>query len=523
MKSIEQAVGRLILGRLPGTIVGAEHRRLLSAGRMGGICLFKENGKDLRQLAALTKDIIETSSHVPVLTVDQEGGAVQRFENILTPLPSPMALASLPVERLREIAAISAKQLKTLGFNLLLAPTLDLLTNPLNPIICTRAFGADKELVARAGLAYIEALEENGMVACGKHFPGHGSTAEDSHLTLANVPKSKSELLESDLVPFQKNLQALSSILIGHIWLPAIDEKPLPATLSTRIVNDLLIKEMGYQGLLVSDDMLMKGLTNEFGLSEACVKAVEAGLDLLLVLGTAEESAEAHAALVKAVRTGRISEARLQASLDKLDRLFPKKPNFLDAQENDHAFNSFVRTIEDDRETCLKASAEAVCLIKGEDGDEQNQSTNLRSLVSEGEEVLVYVPEHARYPMRLSRYIGQDFNKHGDLKEIRYPLNPPEEAAETLAKRARDKKVIFLTFRAFINKGQFVLAEKLVKHADQIVHVSTDSPYDLRIMKDSEKVSHCLALSDPSELAMHGLAQVFAGLRRAQGRITVDI
>lgn len=520
MKSIEQAVGRLILGRLPGTILGAEHRRLLSAGRMGGICLFKENGKDLRQLAALTKDIIETSSHVPVLTVDQEGGAVQRFEHIITPLPSPMALAALPIARLKEIAAISARQLKTLGFNLLLAPTLDLLTNPLNPIICTRAFGADKDLVARAGLAYIQALEENGMVACGKHFPGHGSTAEDSHLTLANVPKSKAALLESDLVPFQKNLPALSSILVGHIWLPEIDEKPLPATLSNKIVGELLIKEMGYNGLIVSDDMLMKGLTNEFGLSEACVKAVEAGLDLLLVLGTAEESADAHAALVKAVRSGRISESRLETSIKKLDRLFPKKPAYLDPQENEHAFNGFVRTIDDDREICLKASAEAICFIKGEAG---KAHADLKSLVDEGEEVLVYVPEHVRYPMRLARYIGQDFNKHGDLKEIRYPLNLSAEAAETLAKRAREKKAIFLTFRAFINKGQFVLAEKLVGYADQIVHVSTDSPYDLRIMKDSDVVSHCLALNDPSDLAMHGLSQVFAGLSQAQGKITVDI
>ena len=522
MKSIEQAVGRLILGRLPGTILGAEHRRLLSAGRMGGICLFKENGKDLRQLAALTKDIIETSSHVPVLTVDQEGGAVQRFEHIITPLPSPMALAALPIERLKEIAAISARQLKTLGFNLLLAPTLDLLPHPLNPIICTRAFGADKDLVAKAGLAYIQALEENGMVACGKHFPGHGSTAEDSHLTLANVPKSKAALLESDLVPFQKTLASLSSILVGHIWLPEIDEKPLPATLSTKIVRDLLIKEMGYSGLIVSDDMLMKGLTNEFGLSEACVKAVEAGLDLLLVLGTAEESADAHAALVKAVRSGRISESRLEASIKKLDHLFPKKPAYLDPQENEHAFNKFVRTIDDDREVCLKASSEAVCLIKGGKQQEKAQA-DLKALVSEGEEILVYVPEHVRYPMRLARYIGQDFNQHGDLKEIRYPLNPSAETAETLAKRAREKKAIFLTFRAFINKGQFILAEKLAGYADQIVHVSTDSPYDLRIMKDSQVVSHCLALNDPSDLAMHGLSQVFAGLSQAQGKITVDI
>ncbi|MBZ0186519.1 MAG: hypothetical protein K8F91_09750, partial [Candidatus Obscuribacterales bacterium] len=149
---LDRSAGRLIVGRLSGPVLPAKHKKALADGILGGITLFAENASDLEQLATLCADIIEASDHVPVLTVDQEGGAVQRFESIITPLPSPMALAATrSAENIARITRISAEQLGLLGFNCLLAPVLDVVTNPQNPIVSTRSFGTVSELCEHYG------------------------------------------------------------------------------------------------------------------------------------------------------------------------------------------------------------------------------------------------------------------------------------------------------------------------------------------------------------------------------------
>lgn len=529
MRSIEQAIGRLLLGRIPGPTLNSEHRKQLAAGRLSGITLFKENCRNLEQLARLTHDIVQSSMHVPVLTVDQEGGAVQRFEDAISPLPSPMALAALGNEELVRVTEIGARQLQKLGFNLLLAPTLDLQTNPLNPIICTRAFGSSPQQVSQAGLKALESIERAGLRACGKHFPGHGSTSEDSHLALAVVSKSRTELMTEDLAPFIDNLPHLSSILVGHIWLPQIDEDPVPATLSKKIVSGLLRQELGYDGLLVSDDMLMKGLTNRYGLSEACILAIEAGLDLLLVLGTIEETMDAHRALVEAVKSGRLSEARILASIKRLQRLFPERPRTLNPEDEEarQKLKQFAIEIEETTESLVDVSARAVVQygkaepLKAPGEENGNGKETADCPLKSTDTWHVLAPRHPRYPMNLVSEL-KNLEPTMQLVDWRYDLEGDlEEFSKRLASIEGEKQVIFLTYRALVNKQQGKMMQELLKSC-RLVHVAVDSPYDLVLCENSRKTA-AYALMDPSNLAIQGLARVLTGRARAEGKLNIDL
>lgn len=502
------------------------HRRLLESGTLGGITLFKDNASSLGQLASLTEDILSSSFHPPVLTVDQEGGAVQRFDGILSPLPSPMALSALNDEELsREATRISAGQLKTLGFNLLLAPTLDLLTNPINPIICTRAFADNVEQVSKMGRIVADEIEKQGLAACTKHFPGHGSTDQDSHLELAIVSKSKSALESFDMAPF-KNVPA-AAMLIGHIWLPQLIEKSLPASLSSLVVSDILRGELGFEGLIVSDDMTMKAITRAYGLGEACVRAVEAGIDLLLVCGTLKESQEATAALARAIEDGRLTLNRLESSISRLDKLFSGRPEpkLVVAAQESSELPGFAKKIEKESQRSMQISGNAVAVLKGTMSDFDPQ-----------EETLILAPAHPRYTLNLVEPL-RTLLPNTKISELRYPLDQ-EQQIENLEELSRGKQIIFLTFRSFIYRSQMSLLKVLThqtsyssqsnsgnsSNSSRLIHIACDTPYDIALLekeigagKNNRFLSLCTF--DPSDQAMVAVAHVLASQIVPLGKI----
>lgn len=529
-EQIRRLAGRLVLGRLPGTVLDNEHKQALQDGTLGGITLFKDNATDLEQLAKLTGDIIEASRHIPVLTVDQEGGAVQRFDHVISALPSPMALAALDKsesgdrEIIEKITAISARQLKALGFNMLLAPTLDLQTNARNPIICTRAYGDEAESVAKIGSRVAAEIEARGLIAVGKHFPGHGSTAEDSHLQLACVDKSEAELLASDLVPFARLTEQLRAMLIGHIWLPQLVSTQCPATLSPVVIKNILQDKLNFDGLVVSDDMIMKAITEGMGLGEACVQAVLAGVDLLLVCGTFAQSMEAVNALAEAVGTGRLSRERLQQAAAKIDALMTAKPAYIDATD-EKAMADFASTIETDNALSSRTSAQAIAVLSGA----LNEETLAK--IKAAKSITVIAPAHPRYPMALAADLRDFFADETRILDIRYPVNLTSDTIhESLAAifeiaNQSSELTIFLSYRSAINIGQKALADALVKRVtpDQMfIHVATDSPYDITYLPGVEKFLS-LATFDPSCQAISGLAAVLLGQEQALGRSPVAI
>jgi beta-N-acetylhexosaminidase len=330
-QSIRREIGQLLIGSLPGTTVTPEIRSLAREFSLGGIILFSRNIEEPEQVAELAIDIQALASDLPLwVSVDQEGGRVARLRKPFTEWP-PMAVLgrSGNTELASRFAVALAAELKEVGVTLDYAPVLDIHTNPKNPVIGDRALAEDADLVARLGAAIIRGLQDNGVAACGKHFPGHGDTSVDSHLDLPLVEHPPDRIRRVECVPFREAIRAgVAFIMTAHVLVPALDEER-PATLSPRIVQDLLRDELGFQGVILSDDLEMKAIARTYASPDAAVQALAAGCDgVLICSGDVETQARTLEALVHAVEQNRVPYKRLD---DAQTRLRRAKERLLDA------------------------------------------------------------------------------------------------------------------------------------------------------------------------------------------------
>jgi len=293
---------------------------MISKHHVGGVILFSRNIQSPLQLAKLTTSLQAISKDGPLLMgVDQEGGRVSRLPKPFTQFPKACVYGQLnDIPLTYSVAEAMAKELTSVGINLNFAPVLDVDTNPHNPVIGDRSFGQSPLLVAEHGLAMMSGLQDNHVIACGKHFPGHGDTHLDSHKALPSVNHAIGRLNDIELKPFihlAKN--RLASMMTAHVLYKALDPK-WPATLSKKIVTGLLRETIGFSGVVVSDDLEMKGITDHGSVADAAVLAIVAGCDLLLVCHTFDVQIAALEALIHAVEKGEISEERIDQSVHRM-------------------------------------------------------------------------------------------------------------------------------------------------------------------------------------------------------------
>ncbi len=348
---------------------------------LGGVILFRENVVTTEQTAELVADYQEASEKYGLLmTIDQEGGIVTRLQSG-TDMPGNMALGATRSTELGErVGAAIGSELESLGINMNLAPVMDVNNNPDNPVIGTRSFGEDPELVADLGIAYTRGLQSTGVAATAKHFPGHGDTDVDSHLGLPEVPHEIDRLMDVELYPFQQAMEAdIDAVMTAHVTFPKIDnttvtskqdgtEVTLPATLSPKVLTDLMREEMGYDGLIITDALNMKAITDHFGSVEAVIRAVNAGTDIVLMPVGLEEVADG---LLEAVATGEISEERIEESVErilslKLKRGIIKAESAPDLEE---IIANAEETVGSDAHKDVEkdASDQSITLLKNED------------------------------------------------------------------------------------------------------------------------------------------------------------
>ncbi|MET3941437.1 beta-N-acetylhexosaminidase [Paenibacillus sp. PvP094] len=301
---------------------------------LGGLILFDKNIVDTRQVTTFTHNLQMEAGDIPMfLGIDQEGGVIKRIPGG-TNLPGQMALGATGDSALAEAAGqLTGEELKALGLNINFAPVLDINSNPDNPIIGMRSFSSDADLVTRLGLATITGLHQSGVVAAVKHFPGHGDTMVDSHLGLPVLTHNRERLDAVELKPFQAAIEnGVEMIMTAHIAFPAIDSEqvtslkdgqrvPVPATLSKKVLNGLLREELGYEGIIISDAFTMDGIAEHFGEDQAVERAVNAGVDIILM---PQDSAAAHQTLVNAVKNGTIPMETIHASVERILELKAK-------------------------------------------------------------------------------------------------------------------------------------------------------------------------------------------------------
>ena len=329
--SLRHDIGQLLIGSIPGATITPELRSLAREFSLGGLIWFSRNIEAPEQVAELSRDAQALATELPLwISVDQEGGRVARLKAPFTVWP-PMATLgrSGDAALAGRFAAALAAELKAVGITLDYAPVLDIHTNPKNPIIGDRALGETAEMVARLGAAVVRGLQDNGVAACGKHFPGHGDTAVDSHLELPLVEHPPDRIRRVEAVPFREAIRAgVAFIMTAHILVPSLDDER-PATLSRRIVYNLLRDELNFEGVILSDDLEMKAIASTYAVPDAAVQAIAAGCDgLLICSGNVELQAQTLEALVHAVENGKIPYKRLE---DAQKRLRRAKERFLAA------------------------------------------------------------------------------------------------------------------------------------------------------------------------------------------------
>lgn len=324
-------LGQLFISGISGLFLTAEEKKNIREKNLSGIILFANNYEDSAQLIELINSIIELKERDPFfICVDHEGGRVQRFKKGFTHFPAMFDIAkkTKSPKKVFEVHSIMGKELRAHGINLNLAPCADIWTNKNNTVIGDRSFGNEADTVEKFTSAAIRGLHTQDILSCAKHFPGHGMTLEDSHYDLPVVKKSLNELREEELIPFKKAVRAkIQLMMMAHLQIPELDSDK-PTTLSKR-AYEFLREETGFQNIIISDDMVMKAITDHYSFGEAATMALQAGCDLLEYRNM-EAALEALNGVEESYQQGEFDEQQLQ---EKLKRIAQVKKSFLSKQK----------------------------------------------------------------------------------------------------------------------------------------------------------------------------------------------
>lgn len=319
--TLEEKIGQMLIVYYRASEADSNLVNILNEVKPGGFILFGENFESYEQAKKMI-DTINSTSDIPMfMSVDQEGGRVQRIKNLsdanVTIIPSMNRVGNMNDEKLSyDVGRVVGEELRVFGINMDFAPVLDIYSNVDNTVIGNRSFGNTSEIVTKMGLSFAKGLQSTGVIPVYKHFPGHGDTSEDSHYTLPVITKTKEQLEELELIPFKEAIKNNAKvIMIGHLAVPNITGDNTPASLSKKVINDWLKEELGYKGLVITDALNMGALTNDYSKKEIYVNAINAGVDLLLMPSPSKEAVRI---IKEAVANGEISEKQIDESVLKI-------------------------------------------------------------------------------------------------------------------------------------------------------------------------------------------------------------
>lgn len=327
--SLDEKLGQLFIVGFNGQEIDKEIVDLIEGDKVSGFILFKRNIGSKDEISQLIEDLKERNetNKIPLfISLDEEGGNVSRLNHIFGGIPAASKIGKMDnVEETFNYGVEIGERLSELGFNLNFAPVLDINTNPKNPVIGNRAFGNTPELVIRHGIEFMKGIEDRGIIACVKHFPGHGDTIMDSHKTLPIVDKNLEELKEMELLPFIKAIEEdVDMIMIAHILLSKIDGD-YPSSMSKTIISDLLRGDLNFEGVVITDDLIMGGIRENYKLEEAAVEFFKAGGDIALIGNHREDFTNSIRALRQAIENDEISIEDID---EKLYRILSLKEKY---------------------------------------------------------------------------------------------------------------------------------------------------------------------------------------------------
>lgn len=512
--SLTHQIGQRIMAGFDGPYLDEAFIKLIKTWKIGNVILFTWNITSKEQLQELCHDIQklvqEETGQPAFIAIDQEGGAVSRLPADATRIPGAMAIAATDdPENAYSAGRMTGRELRALGVNFNLSPVLDVNSNDANPVIGVRSYGDKPETVIRFALPMMRGLDDGGVLSCGKHFPGHGDTSVDSHLTLPIVDKSMSELWENELVPFQAAARAgIPAIMSSHILFPRLDPK-LPATLSRRILTDLLREEMGYQGLVMTDCMEMKAIQHSFGTVKGTVEAIKAGVDLVLISHTASLAAAAAGAISEAMKAGEIDVAEWEQSIARIAAL---KKDYLNRPAADLSLVGCDTHAESNR----KLLGQTLTPIRVPEGRFPTLGEHPYFLGCSAFRSTL-ISNLAEDPLSFPIYMAE---KIGGSATVTLPDPTADEITAIVEQTAGASCIVVGTYNGHLYQGQLELVNRLASGSIPVVAVALRNPYDLKHLNSAV---WSLAAYEYTDQALDAIADLLQGKTMAGGKPTVTV
>ncbi|MCI8401533.1 MAG: glycoside hydrolase family 3 protein [Lachnospiraceae bacterium] len=507
--TLREKIGQRLVGGFPGKEMSEEFIELVKDYKVSNVILFQHNVESKEQLSRLCRDIQtlvrKETGHGALICIDQEGGTVTRLPEDAVNVPGAMALAATgSEENAYRAARITAGELKALGVNFNLAPTADVNNNPDNPIIGVRSF-SDKPEVARGYVvAAVKGYADGGVLSSIKHFPGHGDTSMDSHVSLPMIDKSMEELEAMELIPFKAAIEAgCPTVMTTHILFPQLESEEIPATMSRTIITGLLKEKLGFQGIVISDCMEMDAISKYYGTVRGVVEAMAAGVDLVLVSHTAKTLKDVAEAVYAAAEEGRLSMEEMDASAQKILRC------------------KEIYCIEPTGEAGTpQAMAEAAALrsrtITLYQGQIPPMGDNPVFLGCAGYRS-GFVSNQKSGEDTFAGYMASRFGGTALVTE----KDPDSDAVRTAVEAAKGHSAIFVnTYNGHLSPGQLTLVHELTGLGIPMAVIALRNPYDLRNLPQSVAA---IAAWDYSRPTLEALAPILSGEQAAEGKMPIAL
>ena len=480
----EEQIGQVLAVGFQETTPSPGIIDLIQNHHVGSIILFKRNIESAQQVRELTHSLQmiakEAGHRYPLLiSVDHENGTTRRFGQHATTFPGNMTLGAVASEQLAyDIALAAGRELKALGIIMNLAPVIDVNNNPANPVIGTRSFGEDPQLVARLGIAMVKGYQAAGIITDLKHFPGHGDTSVDSHLALPTIAHSIERLEALELVPFKLCIDAgADSVMIGHMYLPALmQDEMLPSTISYAIVTTLLREKLGFTGLIVSDCLEMRAVANTIGVEQGAVLGLKAGIDLILVSHTYERQRGSFSAIQSALQAGTLSADRVRDAAEHVLQVKARTLSWDDLPDMTAAAAIGTTTSTQLRDHAYERSTTLV----------RDTAALLPLRLNAEQRLLVLLPRPSFFTPALdANFAGNTLienlqQRHKNVDVLSIAPNPTPDIYETIAQAVNAADlVLVVTLNANLDIYQGELVQRLLQMGRPVIGIAAFNPYDL--------------------------------------------
>ena len=514
--TLKEKLGQLVMCGFEDPFYDEHARILIEDYKVGNIILFARNVTNLKDLIKLNKDlykhVLDNTGLIPFISIDQEGGMVTRIMNGATFCPGSMTIsATNDPNNAFKVGDILGADMKALGINMNLAPSVDVNNNPLNPVIGVRSYGDDPHMVAKYGKEYIRGIQANDVIATAKHFPGHGDTNVDSHLGLATISYDLDRLENLELVPFKEAIDGgVKAIMSAHIIFKTLDD--VPATLSKKVLTDLLRSKLGYEGLIVSDCMQMKAIDNLYTTERGVVMGINAGLNIACVCHSLERQLNSLKRIEDEINAGNlgidvIDERVMRVIEAKLAISDIYKKSFMDVSVDEllKHFNNNNQSI------AQEITDKSLTLVKGQE------------LVKKGKTVLVgnvpFASTGAEDTLD-KRNIIQVVSANCKGVDTYLVETNPTDIDKVVSDLKDYETIIYVTYNVSFNMNQAILANKLQSMCDNFYVISSRNPYDCNYLHD---IKNIVCLYEYSIVSLNTITKYINGTLKCHGRLPLKI